>query len=169
MEKDISRLMNIALFQDVPPGKFFKIMRILRKVTYCENDIIMKEGDSGDTMYIMLAGTVEVAKSLIMGDIGDDDVMRNKVFTKLEGKHHAVFGEIALLENLLRTATIKAITNCILYEIRKDDFIKLAEEDSELGYRILLNLARMISARLRKADEETVKLTTAMSIILQES
>lgn len=169
MEKDINRLMNIALFKDIPAGKISTIMRILRKVTCCENDIIMKEGESGDTMYIILEGTVEVAKSLIIGDIDDDDVTRSKVFTRLEGKHHAVFGEIALLEDLIRTATIKAVTNCVLYEIKKEDFLKLAEEDYEVGYRILLNLARMVSARLRKADEETVKLTTAMSIILQES
>lgn len=73
------------------------------------------------------------------------------------------------MEELKRTATIKAITNCVLYEIKKDDFLKLAEEDYELGYRILLNLARIVSARLRKADEDTIKLTTALSVILHEA
>ena len=169
MEKDISLLKEIALFNDLPIEKIRKIVNILRRVTFAESEIIMKEGDSGDTMYIILEGSVEVVKSLVMGDLGDEDMGKNKVFTRLDGKQHAVFGEIALLEELRRTATIKAITNCVLYEIKKDDFLKLAEDDYELGYRILLNISRIVSARLRKADEETVKLTTALSIILQET
>jgi CRP/FNR family cyclic AMP-dependent transcriptional regulator len=169
MEKDISLLKEITLFKNLPMEKIQKIVNIVRKITFSENEIIMKEGDYGDTMYIILEGSVEVAKSLILGDMEDEDIGKNKVFTRLDGKQHAVFGEIALLEELKRTATIKTITNCILYEIKKDDFLKLAEEDYELGYRILLNLARVVSARLRKADEETVKLTTALSIILRET
>jgi CRP/FNR family transcriptional regulator, cyclic AMP receptor protein len=168
MDKEISLLQDIELFKDLPIDKIGKITGILRKVTFTEDEIIMKEGDSGETMYIILEGIVEVGKSLVIGDVGDEDVTRNKVFTRLDGGSHAVFGEIALLEELRRTATIKAVTNCVLYEVRKDDFLKLAEEDYEFGYRILMNLARIVSARLRKADEETVKLTTALSIILQE-
>ena len=78
------------------------------------------------------------------------------------------FGEIALLEAMKRTATIKAVSDCTLYEIRKDDFLALAESNFELGYRIALNLARIVSTRLRKADDETIKLTTALSIILKQ-
>ena len=47
--------------------------------------------------------------------------------------------------------------------------MKLTDANQKLGYRILLNLARIVSTRLRKADEDTIKLTTALSIILQES
>jgi CRP/FNR family transcriptional regulator, cyclic AMP receptor protein len=170
MEKDISLLNGIALFKGLSEEKIRKVLNIMRHVTFSEGEIIMKEGDSGDTMYIILEGSVEVVKSLVIGDMEEDDLGRNKVFTRLDGKHnHAVFGEIALLEELKRTATIKAITNCVLYEIKKDDFLNLVEDDYELGYRILLNLARVVSARLRKADEETVKLTTALSIVLRET
>ena len=73
------------------------------------------------------------------------------------------------LETMRRTATIKTATKCRFYEIKKDDFLNLAETDHEPGFRILLNLARIVSARLRKADEDTIKLTTALSIILRES
>lgn len=68
-----------------------------------------------------------------------------------------------------RTATIRTVTQCRFYEMKNDDFLRLAEADHELGYRILLNLARIVSARLRKADEDTIKLTTALSIMLRES
>ena len=120
-------------------------------------------------MYIMMSGTVELVKSLVIGELEDEqDAGRNKVFTRLDAKDHAVFGEIALLEAQKRTATIKAVTNCDLYEFSKDDFLQLAEDKYDLGFRILLNMARIVSTRMRKADEETVKLTTALSIILKE-
>jgi CRP/FNR family transcriptional regulator, cyclic AMP receptor protein len=169
MDQKISVLQEIALFKNLTTDKIRKVLNIVSKHTFSENDIILKEGDVGDTMYIIREGTVEVVKSLVISGIGDEYNEKDKVFTRLDGKHHAVFGEIALLEELKRTATIKAITNCVLYEIKKDDFLKLAEEDYELGYRILLNLARIVSARLRKADEDTIKLTTALSVILHEA
>lgn len=167
MNEDISIYQEIALFKNLTLEKIRNVTNILRRVTISANEIIMKEGDVGDTMYIILEGTVEVAKSLVIG-VDDEEAEKNKVFTRLDGKNHAVFGEIALLEEQKRTATIKAVTDCILYQIKKDDFLKLAEEDYELGYRILINLARIISARLRKADEDTIKLTTALSVILHE-
>jgi CRP-like cAMP-binding protein len=117
----------------------------------------------------MLEGTVEVTKSLVIGDAENEESEKNKVFTRLDGKQHAVFGEITLFQELKRTASVKAVTDCVMYEMKKDDFLKAAEEDYELGYRILLNLGRIVSARLRRADEDTVKLTTALSIMLHEA
>lgn len=76
---------------------------------------------------------------------------------------------MALLEKMTRTATIKTVTKCIFYEMNRSSFLHLVEADHELGYRIFLNLARIASARLRKADEDTIKLTTALSILLRES
>lgn len=171
MEKYMSLLQETALFMSLSAKEIGKVLEIAREVKFAEDDIIMKEGDFGDTLYIIRKGTVEVAKCLTMEGMGDDDraMEKNKVFTRLDESQHAVFGEIALLEDTKRTATIRAVTDCICYEIRKDDFLRLAEEDNQLGYRILLNLARIVSARLRKADEDTIKLTTALSIILKES
>ena len=171
MEQSISLLQETDLFKNLTPTQIGKVLMIAREVKFAEDDIVMKEGDFGDKLYIIRKGTVEVAKCLTMEGMGEGDITmgKNKVFTRLDASQHAVFGEVALLEETKRTATIRAVTNCICYEIRKDEFLQLAEEDNQLGYRILLNLARIVSARLRKADEDTIKLTTALSIILKES
>ncbi|MEA1935715.1 MAG: cyclic nucleotide-binding domain-containing protein [Thermodesulfobacteriota bacterium] len=168
MEKDISILKETTLFKDLTAEHIRKILSISKKVLFSENDVIIKEGEVGDTMHIMLEGTVEVAKSLIIGGMDDEITGKDKVFTKLSPGQHAVFGEISLLEECERTATVRAVTDCVLYEIKKDDFLRLAGEDCELGYRVLLNLAGIVSSRLRKADEDTVKLTTVLSIVLKE-
>ena len=168
MEQEINLLRETEIFRGLTREQIGKILRISSKVIFSEDEVIMREGEDGDTMYIILEGTVEVVKSLVKGDPDEED-KKNKVFTRLDASVHAIFGEIALLETMKRTATIKTVTKCQFYEMKKDDFLRLAEADHELGYRILLNLARIVSARLRKADEDTIKLTTALSIILRES
>jgi CRP-like cAMP-binding protein len=171
MEKDISPLQGTELFKGLSPDQIGKVLDICRTVRFSANDVIMKEGEMGDSMYIILQGTVEVIKRLILAGIEDEEsTNKNKVFTRLDAAgRHPVFGEIALLQELKRTATVRAVTDCTLYEIKKNDFLKLAESDFEFGYRILLNLAGMVSERLKKADEDTVKLTTVLSMILKEA
>jgi len=172
MENDILLLQKTDLFNNLAAEQIRTLLHICRKVEFPEDEIIMKEGDMGDSLYIILDGSVEVIKSLVISSLGEEndrESVKNKVFTKIDEKSHAVFGEIALLEQCKRTATIRANTHCILYEIKKDDFLRLVETNSALGCRILLNLAKIVSARLRKADEDTIKLTTVLSIVLRES
>lgn len=169
MEQEIALLRETELFRDLTGGQIGKILNISRRVTFPEGEIIMREGEEGNTMYIILEGTVEVVKSLVMGEPDEETNEQNKVFTRLDASDHAVFGEIALLETTRRTATIKTMTKCRFYEIERERFLGLTGADHGLGYKVFLNLARIVSTRLRKADEDTIKLTTALSIILRES
>jgi CRP/FNR family cyclic AMP-dependent transcriptional regulator len=171
MEQEIDLLRETEIFRNLTEDQIRKILKISRKVTFSEGEVILREGEEGDTFYIILEGTVEVVKSLVKGEgkRDEEEDRQNKVFTRLNASGHAVFGEMALLETMRRTATIHTVTKCRFYEIKKDDFLSLAEADHELGFRIMLNLARIVSARLRKADEDTIKLTTALSIILRDS
>ena len=124
MEKDISRLKETEIFKNLTPEQIGKVLHICRTVTFSENEIIMKEGDAGDRMYIILEGTVEVIKKLIIDGMDEEDSAgKNKVFTRLNAYRQPVFGEIAMLEELRRTATVLTITTCTLYEITKDDFL----------------------------------------------
>jgi len=169
MIQGVVMLQQTEIFRGLSSEQIEEILGIARPVKFPAGAVIMREGDVGDTMYIMMSGMVEVVKSLVIGELDDEqDAGKNKVFTRLDAKDHAVFGEISLLEAQKRTATIKAVTDCDLYELSKDDFLQLAEGNYALGFRILLNMARIVSTRLRKSDEETVKLTTALSIILKE-
>jgi len=169
MKRDIALFKEAEIFQNLTEEQVGKVLSRCGKVTYGAGEVIMREGELGDRMYIIREGKVQVIKRLIldMADDEKDQENRNKIFTTLTTGQ--VFGEIVLLEELRRTATVVAQTNCELYELKKDDFFQLAKEDVQLGFRILLNLGRIVSARLRKADEDTVKLTTVLSMILKET
>lgn len=168
MEDSVSRLSETDLFQGLKADQIRKVLTISRTVRFQKNEMVMEEGQVGDTMYVILEGEVQVIKTLTLRGVEEDRDGKNKVFTKLGAEQHAVFGEIALLEDSERTATVCALTDCVFYEIGKEDFLRLAESDHELGYRVLLNLARIVSSRLRKVNEDTVKLTTVLSLLLKE-
>lgn len=169
MDQEIALLRGTELFRDLTGEQIGKILKISRQVTFPEGRVMMREGEEGDTVYIILEGTVEVVKSLVIGNPDEEENEKNKVFTRLDASDHAVFGEIVLLESMKRTATIKTVTKCRFYEITRERFLGLTEADHELGYRVFLNLARIVSTRLRKADEDTIKLTTVLSMVLRES
>lgn len=169
VKKGMALLGETELFKGLNPGEIKKILNLCKEIRFNKHETVMREGEVGDELYIVIEGTVEVAKNLILEEAADDENLSNKIFTKLKAEDYPVFGEMALLEESERTATITALTDCVFYKIKKNDFLKLAEADHELGYKILLNISRIVSSRLRKANEDIIKLTTALSIILKES
>ena len=73
---------------------------------------------------------------------------------------------MALFEQGKRTATVVAQTDCTLLEIARDDFLSFAEANPRIGYEITRKITQLLCSRLRKADEDTIKLTTALSLAL---
>jgi CRP/FNR family cyclic AMP-dependent transcriptional regulator len=128
--------------------------------------VILKEGEAGETMYIMEEGMVEISKTLVMQRGREEATGRDKILTKLSAEDHAIFGEVALFEQSKRTATVVALTDCRMLEISKSGFLRLAEENPRIGYKITRNIVQLLCSRLRKTDEDTIKLTTALSIAL---
>jgi len=159
-------LKAISIFRDLEEEELRTLLTITRPVRFPRGEVILKEGEIGDTMYIMQEGMVEVSKSLIMKWGREDYKDRDKILTKLSAEDHSIFGEVALFDQGKRTATVIALTDCYLLEITKDDFLKLADKNSRIGYKVTRNIARLLGSRLRKADEDTIKLTTALSMAL---
>lgn len=167
--EESTALRETPLFRGLSPAQIEKMIGISRELTFGPNQLIMAEGETGDAMYVLRHGTVEIVKSLVLSGLDEVPPEQSKTFTRLSAENgEAVFGEIALLEEAKRTATVSTVTECRVNEIRKGDFLKLAEKDFELGYRVLLNLAGIVSSRLRRADEDIIKLTTVLSIVLKD-
>jgi CRP-like cAMP-binding protein len=71
------------------------------------------------------------------------------------------FGEMALLEDLPRSATAIAHSDILMLEINRDKFLRFIEKDTVSGVKILFILARILSSRLREAD---VKIKTFVNL-----
>ncbi len=164
--EDEKLLKAIPILKNLDEEELRQVLKIARPVQFPRGKVILKEGESGETMYIIAEGTVEVSKTLVMMRGREDLQDRDKVLTKLSAEDHAIFGEVALFEQSKRTATVVALTDCRMLEISKSDFLRLAEENPRIGYKITRNIVQLLCSRLRKTDEDTIKLTTALSIAL---
>jgi CRP-like cAMP-binding protein len=163
---EVAFLKEISVFADLTTEEIEKIIGIMKEINVPEGSVIIQEGDVGDSMYIIMDGSVEVSKTLTMKIDGQGFEEKEKILTRLSAGDHIIFGEVGLLEENVRTASVIAVNNCNLREIKKEDFQKLADKDPRMGFKIVKNIAQLVCTRLRKADEDTIKLTTALSIAL---
>jgi len=159
-------LQKSSLFKGLEPEDIAEVLNIVRERRFHKDDVIMHEGDEGDTMYMILEGELGVSKSLTM-KFGEDDYRKTeKVLNHLTARENAFFGEMALIAKDKRSATILATSDCVLLEIGRDDFIRLVESRPELGVKTLLNLSELLIVRIRHSNQDILRLTTALSIAL---
>ena len=161
---DLAFYKKIFIFQDLEEEELRRILHLAKPSFFATNSVIIKEGDSGDSMYIMGQGEVEITKRLTM--VLDQDLPKEKRMIHLKAEDGVSFGEMALLENDTRSATVTALTDCHLLELNREDFLGFIKDNSVTGCKILLRLAQLLSHFLRKTDQDVVKLTTALAIAL---
>lgn len=165
---DTAHLQSFPVFKALTDAQLAKVKAIIREEHYEPGRVLIKEGDRGDTMFILLEGEVEVSKALTLFTSRDSFDTRDKSLMRISSQDHAIFGEMSLLNpDSERSATVKTLTPCRLGIIRRGDFTRLCELDSNLGYQVMKNMAEILSDRLRKANQDILKLTTAFSLALE--
>ena len=92
---------------------------------------------------------------------------KEKTLIRLEGHQRPCFGEMSLLEDAERSATVSSLTESKVLVIGRQAFDKLIQDDPRLGNVVLRNTAIIVSSRLRKANRDVLKLTTALSMALE--
>jgi len=135
-----------------------------KRVQTKAGDAVIREGESGTSMFILLEGTVEISQVLVLRMGSSAITEKEKTLIRLEGSMRPCFGEMALLEDAERSATVTCVTDCEVFEIDRGPFFKLIEDDPRMGVAILRNMAVVVSSRLRKANRDVLKLTTALSL-----
>ena len=118
-------LRNISLFKETPINKLIDIVKLMKKTSFKKDQVIFKEGELGNLLYMVKRGTVNIIK------------LNKKIREYGQG---VCFGEIALLYNEPRTAT--AISGCdsTIFYLTKDDFKKVLDENmvAYLGRKMAL-------------------------------
>ncbi|WP_171655987.1 ABC transporter transmembrane domain-containing protein [Paenibacillus foliorum] len=118
---DVNRLGKIPIFEGMAQELLLHLTTLLTTETYERGHTIMREGDEGDKFYIIARGSVEVRKQLL-----DEN---RRVAVLQDGDH---FGEIALLKNIPRTASIIAIEPTVLLSLRREWFLELTASYPQL-------------------------------------
>ncbi len=168
MIPEIDFLKKVYIFQDLDDNEIEAVAGTLTPLFFKSDQVILKEGDEGGTMYIIATGVAQISKTLTMKFGQDDYRETEKTMTNLKAEDASVFGEMALITENERSASVTAVSECTLYGISREDFLKLAESNPGLGFKVMRRLAELISQRLKTTDEDVVRLTTALSIALSQ-
>ena len=135
---------QIAWFASLPADARAELAAIQQLMTLRAGAILFREGERGDTLYLLLDGQVEIIKSL---DTPDQRLIR------VQGPG-ALLGEMALLDpDGLRTASVRALTDIRLATLAQANFDALLVRRPSLA----LELVRTLALRLRDADNATIR------------
>lgn len=165
---DLEFLKKFPIFTGLSDEKLSKLRSIMRETEYPAASVIIRDGDRGEEMFILLDGEVEISKLMTIKMENYQASSKDKSLIRLSSKFFACFGEMALMEEKSeRSATVSAVTKCKLAIISRSDFTKLVESDYEIGTIVFRNLAKIISERLKKANKDILKLTTAFVLAVE--
>jgi CRP-like cAMP-binding protein len=101
--------------------------------TYQDGELVIKQGETGNCMYVIQTGEVEIFR----------DKDGQEVSLRIAGPNE-FFGEMALVENDVRSASVRARGEARILHVDKRTFMRRVHEDPSLAYRIMESLAHEI-------------------------
>ncbi|HXV28979.1 MAG TPA: Crp/Fnr family transcriptional regulator [Sinorhizobium sp.] len=142
LKDEVEMLRRITLFAGLPPAKLKLLAFTSDRVLYSAGESLFHQGDIGDAAYVILSGKADVLVATPKGQLKVAEVEQN-----------SIVGEIAILCNTPRTATIKTSTPLEALRIRKDDFLKLLADFPEMAVEIMRVLADRLSQTTSELTE----------------
>ncbi|MGH7728676.1 MAG: Crp/Fnr family transcriptional regulator [Vulcanimicrobiaceae bacterium] len=134
----IESLRKIPLFHDFGLAELSEVATLLEARRYRKHAIIVREGEAGDSLFVILAGSVAVVR------IGHDG--RETILSIL--KERDFFGEMSIFDSAPRSATVRALNEVEVGAIEREDFLPLLDRNPKIGRLLVLALA----GRLRAAN-----------------
>lgn len=132
-------LESVGLFQGLNADEWQSLRRMAQERHFVTGRDIFREGDPGDGVYIVRDGLVEIAHFV--------DGKEHRVFSRLGPGE--IFGEMAVIENLPRSATAIAVQDVRVYFIPREEMLALLKRSPGLAF----NLLQEISRRLREFNQ----------------
>ena len=128
---------RVPLFARLDANAISSVAQLLKPRSVSANQAIVRRGDVAESMYFIMEGEVEVELTP----------------TPIRLKQGDFFGEIALVENIRRTATIFSVTNCRLLVLEAVDFHRLIDQIPELKEQIERTSEERLSGNDRRSDK----------------
>jgi len=144
LNEEVELLKGVPIFSKVEPAKLKLLAFTSERVNFTAGQEICHQGDPGDTMYVILGGTADVLIDTPGGQISVAEMKRN-----------SFFGEIAILCDVPRTATIKAREPLNTLKISKDTFYRMVGEFPTMAIEIMRELAKRVEDTNEKLREAT--------------
>ncbi len=143
LNEEVEALRRIPLFAKIEPAKLKLLAFTSQRITYKPGDVLFHQGDPGDAAYVIFGGEADVTVNTPGGPL-----------TVAHLKQHDFVGEIAILCDVPRTATVTAVTELVTLRIAKDLFFRLVNDFPQIAIEIMRVLAQRLertTADLREA------------------
>lgn len=137
-------LRRVELFSHLTDEQLAQLATQVRELSFRKNALIMNEGDPGESMFIVKSGLVKVF-------VSDDDGRELVLYEQGPG---AVIGDIALLDDEPRSASVITLEASSALMIGKQTFLACLRESPEMA----INIIRSLTTRLRDATEGSRRL-----------
>ena len=138
----IDLLINIPLFDKLKADELRVIVKWMNLIEINKGEILFKEGDKGNYVCFIIEGTLDVIKESVTGE--------SVAITALS-KGRSI-GEMSVIDDFPRSATIKARTEGKLVILTRKNFELMLEEYPQIGIKILKSISRLLSLNLRKTS-----------------
>jgi CRP-like cAMP-binding protein len=141
-------LQRMPIFGGVRIDTLAALLEVAVMATRSSGEYFFREGDRAESLFVLENGEVEVLRSYearehLLARLGAGDC----------------FGEMALLDLLPRSASVRAATPCTAIELSSASLFRLYETDLEQFALVQMNVARELSRRLREADARLLHAT----------
>ena len=147
LNEEVELLRNIPLFAKLEPSKLKLLAFTSERLNYDAEQELFRQGDMGDAAYLIVEGEAAVVVDAPTGEIEVATLARNDFV-----------GEIAILCDVPRTATVRAKSKLVTLRISKDLFFRLIAEFPQMSVEIMRELAQRLertTAQLQQARAGT--------------
>lgn len=134
----LATLRQLALFAPLSRLELRVVDGLLHERRYLKGEIIFDEGEEGQALYVIISGRVLICRQ------GEPETGR---ISEIDAG--LAFGELALLDNVPRSAQARAAEDCVLASLSRVDFESLLDTHAVTASKIALQLARQLGRQLR--------------------
>jgi CRP-like cAMP-binding protein len=148
IERDVETLRKIPLFTGLPTARLKLIAYTAEVVEFAPGELIVRQGDPADAVYIVTEGEADV----VLRDTEGHDI------TLTTMGRNSLFGETAVLSKGRRTATVRARDRVVTFKISADVFLDLVRQSPEISLQVMTVLAQRLersSALLQQAQSHS--------------
>ncbi len=144
-------LATTEIFDNLSDAQLTLVAALCTPVTYGRGHIVLSENEASDEMYVIGRGGVEVLVN--PGAVGDLGQQRLEPVVLTELRQGQVVGEVALVDQGVRSATIRVSRDdTLLLRLRRDQLMRLGETYPVLGFKLMRNLAAELATKIRNTD-----------------
>lgn len=146
------QLKKFDLFNKIAENqeKLSKVSAMLDHRKIDAGKYIFKQGDEGQEFFILVSGSVRVLKSTKQKE--------EYTIIDLQSEGNVFFGEIALLDNDLRSVSIKTLEDCEVLVLSQERFTELGDEHPHIALLIMRAIAKGVCGNLRDLNKDVVLL-----------